>query len=172
MHGVFRVARMSINYCQDQALKILFVPRAFSLNDLCEHRLRFCKWMLSSFHVGAYSIDYRICQGNYKGINSHVTKSVVPTALALLSYTRTSNAVGMTDFPTPTLVGGTPYPFVETTCMASLWKETESTLFVVSVILNRSSILLLRTQVIFLLLSITHIFSLSVNDIFWSIKNL
>ena len=41
-----------------------------------------------------------------KGINSHVTKSVVPMALALHKCTPNYNAVGMADFVTPTLVGG------------------------------------------------------------------
>ena len=41
-----------------------------------------------------------------KGINSHVTKSVVPLALVVCDYTHASNAVGMTDLVTPTLVGG------------------------------------------------------------------
>ena len=41
-----------------------------------------------------------------KGINYHVTKSVVPMALALRRCTPTSNAVGMADLVTPTLGGG------------------------------------------------------------------
>jgi len=44
--------------------------------------------------------------GDSKGINSHITKSVVPMALALHKCTPTSNAIGMADFVTPTLVGG------------------------------------------------------------------
>ena len=45
---------------------------------------------------------------NNKGMNSHVTKSVVPLALIVCDYTNytPSNSVGMADLITPTSVGG------------------------------------------------------------------
>ena len=136
------------------------------------------------FTLGRIPLIIELRQRNYTGIKSHVTKSVGPMALSFCSCSPTSNAVGMIDFVSPTLVGGNRlrmtlspalagsntlfYLFrcIETPWLVSLRKETERMLFVVSEILNRSSILLPIIQIIFLLLSMTQIFSLSVKDIF------